>query len=107
MKVKEKSEKAGIKLNTKKKKNKDMSSSPITSWQIDGRTMETVKDFIFLCSKITSDSDCSHAFKRSFLLGRKVMINLDRILKCRNITLWTKVPIVKTIIFLVDVILGP
>ena len=76
-----------------------MASSPITSWQIDGETMETVKDFIFLCSKITADGNCSHETKRCLLLGRKAMINLDSILKCRNITLSTKVCLVKAMVF--------
>ena len=99
MKVKEESEKAGLKLNIQK--TKIIASSPITSWQIDGETMETVKDFIFLCSKITADGDCSHETKRCLLLGRKAMINLDSILKSRNITLPTKVHIVKAMVFLV------
>ena len=89
MKVKEKSEKVGLKLNIQK--TKITASSPITSWQIDGETMETVRDFIVLLSKITADGDCSHAFKRHFLLGRKAMTNLDSILKSRDITLPTKV----------------
>ena len=97
MKVKEESEKVGLKLNTKN--TKMMASSPITSWQIDGETMETVTDFIFLGSKITADSDCSHEIKRHLLLGRKTMTNLDSILKSRDITLLTKVHIVKHIIF--------
>ena len=84
MKVKEKSEKAGLKLNVWK--TKIMASGPITSWQIDGETMETVKDFIFLGSKITADGDCSHEIKRRLFLGRKVMTNLDSILKSRDIT---------------------
>ena len=84
MKVKEESEKAGLKLNIQKMR--IMASGPITSWQIDGETMETVSDFIFLGSKITADGDCSHETKRCLLLGRKVMINLDSILKSRNIT---------------------
>ena len=87
MKVKEESEKAGLKLNIKK--TKIMTSSPITSWQIDGETMEIVSDFIFLGSKTTADGDCSHEIKRCFLLGRKVMTNLDSILKSRDITLPT------------------
>ena len=84
MKVKEKSEKVGLKLNIQK--TKIMASSPITSWQIDGETVETVADFIFLGSKLTSDGDCSHEIKRCLLLGRKVMTNLDSILKSRAIT---------------------
>ena len=84
MKVKEESEKAGLKLNIKK--TKIMSSGPITSWQIDGETMETVRDFIFLGTKITADGDSSHEIKRHLLLGRKVMTNLDSILKSRDIT---------------------
>ena len=97
MKVKEKSEKVGLKVNIQK--TKIMASSPITSWQIDGETMETVSDFIFGGSKITSDGDCSHEIKRFLLLGRKVMTNLDSILKSRNITLPTKVCLVKTMAF--------
>ena len=97
MKVKEESEKAGLKLNIQK--TKIMASSPITSWQIDGETMETVKDFIFLCSKITADGDCSHETKRCLLLGRKAMINLDSILKSRDITFPTKVRLVKAMVF--------
>ena len=97
MKVKEESEKAGLKLNIQK--TKIMASSPITSWQIDGETMETVKDFIFLCSKITADGDCSHETKRCLLLGRKAMINLDSILKRRDITFPTKVRLVKAMVF--------
>ena len=89
MKVKEESEKVGLKLNIQK--TKIMASGPITSWQIDGETMETVRDFIFLGSKITADSDCSHEIKRCLLLGRKAMTNLDRILKSRDITLPSKV----------------
>ena len=96
IKVKE-SEKAGIKLNIQK--TKIMASGPITSWQIDGETMETVTDFIFLGSKITKDGDCSHEIKRCLLLGRKVMTNLDSILKNRDITLLTKVYIVKAMVF--------
>ena len=88
MKVKEESEKAGLKLNIQK--TKIMASTTITSWQIDGETMETVRDFIFLGSKITLDSDCSHVFKRCLLLGRKAMTNLDSILKSRDITLLTE-----------------
>ena len=97
MKVKEESLKAGLKLNIQK--TKIMASSPITSWQIDGETMETVTDFIFLGSKITADGDCSHEIKRHLLLGRKVMINLDSILKSRDITLLTKVHLVKAMLF--------
>ena len=97
MKVKEKSEKAGLKLNIQK--TKIMASSPITSWQIDGETMETVTDFIFLASKITADGDCSHEIKRCLLLGRKAMTNLDSILKSRYFTLPTKVHIVKDMVF--------
>ena len=87
MKVKEESEKAGLKLNIQK--TKIMASGPITSWQIDGKSVETVTDFIFLGSKITADGNCSHEIKRCLLLGRKVMTNLDRILKSRDITLPT------------------
>ena len=97
MKVKEESEKVGLKLNIQK--TKIMASSPITSWQIDGETMETVRDFIFLGSKITGDGDCSHEIKRCLLLGRKVMTNLDSILKSRDITLPTKVCLVKDMVF--------
>ena len=89
MKVKEENEKAGLKLNIQKIKT--MASGPITSWQIDGKTMETVRDFIFLGSKITADGDCSHETKRCLLLGRKAMTNLDSILKSRDIILLTKV----------------
>ena len=89
MKVKEGSEKAGLKLNIQKMK--IMASGLITSWQIDGETMETVTDFIFLGSQITADGDCSHEIKKHLLLGRKAMTNLDNILKCRDITLLTKV----------------
>ena len=89
MKVKEESEKVGLKLNIQK--TKIMAFSPITSWQIDGETLETVADFIFLGSKITADGDCSHEIKRHLLLGRKVMTNLDSILKSKDITLSTKV----------------
>ena len=99
MKVKEESEKAGLKLNIQK--TKIMASGPITSWQIDGETMETVSDFIFLGSKITADGDCSHEIKRCLLLGRKAMTNLDSILKSRDITLPTKVHPVKAMVFLV------
>ena len=98
MKVK-KSEEAGLKLNIPK--TKIMASGPITSWQIDGETMETVTDFLFLGSKITADGDCSHEIKRRFLLGRKVTTNLDSILKSRDSTLPTKVYLVKAMIFLV------
>ena len=97
MKVKEESEKCGLKLNIQR--TKIMASGPITSWQIDGETMETVTDFIFLCSKITADGNCSHEFKRCFLLGRKAMTNLDSILKNRDITLATKVHLVKAMVF--------
>ena len=97
MKVKEESEKAVLKLNIQK--TKIMSSCPNTSWQIDGETMETMTDFIFLGSKITADGDYSHEIKMCLLLGRKVMINLDSILKIRDITLPTKVHIVKTMVF--------
>ena len=97
MKVKEESEKAGLKLNIHK--TKIMASGPITSQQIDGETMETVTDFIFLGSKITADGDCSHEIKRCLLLGRKAMTNLDSILKSRDITLLTKVHLVKAVAF--------
>ena len=97
MKVKEETEKVGLKLNIQK--TKIMASGPITSWQIDGETVETVADFIFLCSKITADSDCSHEIKRCLLLGRKVMTNLDSIFKSRDITLPTKVCLVKAMVF--------
>ena len=97
MKVKEESEEVGLKLNIQK--TKIMVSGPITSWQIDGETMETVRDFIFLSSKITADGDCSHEIKRHLLLGRKAMTNLDSILKTRDITLSTKVCLVKTMVF--------
>ena len=97
MKVKEESEKAGLKLNIQKAK--IMASGLITSWQIDGKTMETVRDFIFLGSKITADGDCSHEIKRCLLLGRKAMSNLDSILKSRDITLPTKVCLVKAMVF--------
>ena len=93
MKVKEESEKVGLKLNIQK--TKIMASGPITSWKIDGETMETVSDFIFLSPKITADGDCSHEVKRHLLLGRKAMTNLDSILKSRDITLPTKVRLVK------------
>ena len=97
MKVKEESEKVGLKLNIQKMKM--MASSPITSWQIDGDTMETVTDFIFLGSKITADGDCNHEIKRCLLLGRKTMTNLDSLLKSRDITLLTKVCLVKATVF--------
>ena len=100
MKVKEESEKAGLKLKTFKKQ-KIIKSGPITSWQIYGETMETVTDFIFLGSKITADGDCSHEIKRRLLVGRKAMTNLDSILKSRDITLPTKVHLVKAMVFLV------
>ena len=99
MKVKEKSEKVGLKLNIQK--TKIMASGLITSWQIDGQTVETVIDFIFLGSKITEDGDYSHEIKRRLMLGRKAMTNLDSILKSRDITLPTKVCIAKAIVFLV------
>ena len=99
MKVKEKSEKAGLKLNIQK--TKIMALSPITSWQIDGETVATVRDFIFLGSKFIADGDCSHEIKRHLPLGRKAMINLDCILKNRDITLRTKVHLVKAVVFLV------
>ena len=99
MKVKEESEKFGLQLNIQK--TKIMASSPITSWQIDGKTVETVADFVFLGSKITSDGDCSHEIKRCLLLERKVMINLDSILKSRDITLPAKVHLVKAMASLV------
>ena len=97
MKVKEESEKVGLKLNIHK--TKIMASYPITSWQIDGETVETVPDFIFLDSKITADGDCSHDIKRCLLLGRKGMTNLDIIFKSRDITLPTKVRLVKAMVF--------
>ena len=97
MKVKEKSEKVGLKLNIQK--TKIMASGPITSWQIDGETIETVKDFILGCSKITADGDCSHEIKRCLLLGRKAMTNLESILKSRDIILSTKVQLVKAMVF--------
>ena len=96
MKVKEESEEVGLRLNIQK--TKIMPSGPITSWQIDGETVETVADFIFLGSKITADSDCSHEVKRHLLLGRKVMTNLDSILKSRDITLSTKVHLVEAMV---------
>ena len=97
MKVKKESEKVGLKLNIQK--TKIMASSPITSWQIDGETVETLSEFIFLGSKITGDGDCSHEIKRCLLLGRKVMTNLDSILKSRDIILSTKVHLVKATFF--------
>ena len=97
MKVKEEREKVGLKLNIQK--TKIMSSDPITSWQIDGKPMKTLRDFIFLGSKITADGDCSHEIKRSLLLGRNAMTNLDSILKTRDITLPTKVRLVKAMVF--------
>src|SRR5574337_99281 len=97
MKVKEESEKVGLKLIIQK--TKIMASGPITSWQIHGETMKTVTDFIFQGSKITADGDCSHEIKRCLLLGRKVMTNLDSILKSRDITLPTKVRLVKALVF--------
>ena len=99
MKVKEESEKAGLKLNIQK--TKIMASSTIISWQIDGETMETVRDFIFLGFKITADGDCSHEMKRCLLLGRKAMTNLDSLLKSRDITLSTEAYLVKAMVFLV------
>ena len=97
MKAKKESEKVGLKVNIQK--TKIMASGPITSWQIDGETMETVADFIFSGSRITADGDCNHGIKRCLLLGRKVMINLDSILKNRDITLPTIVPLVKVMVF--------
>ena len=97
MKVKQESEKVGLKLNIQKPK--IMASGPITSWQIDGEIVETVRDFIFLGSKITADGDCSHEIKRQLLLGRKAMTNLDSIFKSRDITLLTKVHLVKAMGF--------
>ena len=97
MKVKEESEKVDLKLNIQK--TKLMASGPITSWEINGETVKTVSDFIFLGSKITADGDCSHEIKRRLLLGRKVMINLDSIFKSRDITFPTKVRLVKAMIF--------
>ena len=97
MKVKEESEKVGLKLNIQK--TKIMASCPTTSWQIDGETVETVSDFIFLGSKITADGGCSHEIKRHLLLGRKVITNLDSIFKSRDITLPTKVCLVKAVVF--------
>ena len=96
MKVKEESEKVGLKLNIQK--TKIMASGPITSWQMDGETMEIVRDFIFMSSKIIADADCSHEIKRCLLLGRKAMTNLDSILKSRDITLPTKVHLVKAMV---------
>ena len=96
MKVKEESEKAGLKLNMQ---NINMASSPITSWQIDGETVETVTDFIFLGTKITANGDCSHEIKRHLLLGREAMMNLDSILKSRDITLPTKICLVIAMVF--------
>ena len=97
MKVKEESEKVGLKLNIQK--TKIMASGPITRWEIDGETVETVSDFIFLGSKITADGDCSHEIKRCLLFGRKIMTNLDSIFKSRDITLPTKVRLVKAMVF--------
>ena len=97
MKLKEESEKVGLKLNIQK--TKIMASDSITSWQIDGETMEIIKDFIFLVSKITVDGDCSHEIKRCLLLESKAMTNLDSVLKSRAITLQTKVPVVKVVLF--------
>ena len=97
IKVKEKSEKVGLKLNIQK--TNILASGPITSWQIDGETVETVSDFIFLGSKIIADGDCSHEIKRRLLLGRKVMTNLDSIFKSRDITLLTEVRLVKAMVF--------
>ena len=109
MKVKEESKKVGLKLNIKQ--TKIMASSPITSWQIDGETMETLRDFILGASKITADGNCSHEIKRCLLLGRKVMTNLDSILKSRGVTLPTKVHLVKALVFpvvtYIDVRAGP
>ena len=99
MKVKEESEKVGLKLNIQK--TKIIASGPITSWQIDEKTMEIVTDFIFLVSRITADGDCSHEIKRHLLLGRKAMANFDSILKSRDLTLLTKIRIVKAMVFLV------
>ena len=106
MKAKEESEKVGLKLNIQKEKKKlniqktmIMACGPITSWEIDGETVETVSDFIFLGSKITADGDCSHEIKRRLLLGRKVMTNLDSIFKSREITLLTKVHLIKAMVF--------
>ena len=99
MKVKEESEKVGLKLNIQK--TKIMASGPITSWEIDGETVETVRDFIWGASKITADGDCSHEIKRHLLLGRKAMTNLDSILKSKDIALPTKVHLVKAVVFIV------
>ena len=101
MKVKEESEKVGLKLNIQK--TKIMASGPITSWQIDGETLETMADFILGCSKITADGDCLHEIKRCLLFGRKVITNLDSILKSRDVTLSTKVHLVKAMVFTVHV----
>ena len=97
MKVKDESEKVGLKLSIQK--TKIMASGPITSWEIDGKTVETVRDFIVLGSKITADGDCSHEIKRRLLLGRKVMTNLDSIFKSRDITLPTKIHLIKAMVF--------
>ena len=97
MKVREESEKAGLKLNIQKMK--IMASGPITSWQIHGESVKTVSDFIFLCSKITAEGDCSHKIKRCLLLGRAAITNLDSVLKSRDITLPTKVHLVKAMVF--------
>ena len=108
MKVKEEREKAGLKLNIQKMK--IMASNPITSWQIDGETMETMTDFIFLLSQITANGDCSHEIKRCLLLGRKAMTNVDSTLKSRDIVLPTKVHLVKAMVFslsCMDVRVGP
>ena len=102
MKVKEESEKVGLKLNIQK--TKILASGPITSWPIDGETVETVSDFIFGGSRITANADCSHEIKRHLLLGRKVMTNLDNIFKSRDITLPTKVHLVKAIVFPVVIV---
>ena len=104
MKVKEESENVGLKINIQKTKN--MASGPITSWEIDGETVETVSDFIFLVSQITADGDGSHEIKRNLLLGRKVMTNLDSILKSRDITLPTHVCLVKAMVSCMDVRVG-
>ena len=101
--MKEESEKVGLKLNSQK--TKIMASGPITSWQLDGETMETVAEFVFLGSKITADGDCSHEIKRRLLLGRKVMTNLDSILKSRDITLPTKVHLVKVMYVIMNVVM--
>ena len=97
MKIKEESEKVGLKLNIQK--TKIMASGPITSWEIDGETVETVADFIFLDSKVTADGDCSHEIKRHLILGRKAMTNLDSIFKSRDITLSTKIHLIKDMVF--------